>query len=606
MPEQYKTPGVETEEISTIAPSVAEVATAIPAFVGYTLENRVSPQGPKRIRSLAEFEQYFGGAYIPERIDFPNWTPEKSDELEFEVPKLLLWHCMQMYFANGGGPCWVNAIKIHRNNHSLTIDESVLGEHLSAFEKISEPTLLVIPDAVNLADEKRKALYDAMLQQCKNQKDRFCIFDACGFSEHIASTHSEVNLRAYLPAGAAASYGGAYYPWINCSPRMYGSLSPSYSEDEHSWTVEDITTLKSTRQRAQEKLEQAEKIEKEAIARYDRAQEESKKAEDIVNEKTTKRDAQQQVMEQAIAEWKNSPGDTSLENKKRDSIRDFLKAHDELEQAEIDKAKADIDVTEAKTAKEEAIRIKTEATSAIPKETAPQEGTDKQAPTYYLTKVKMSELETTTGTSSEDQAKLWRHVQNIRVCLPPSAAIAGVYASVDRDRGVWKAPANVPLRGVIAPAVETSKKEHGEFNVDSVGGKSINVIRSNASGDVMVLGARTLDGNSNEWRYVSTRRFFLMVEESIANAIQWAVFEPNDANTWARVQSTIENFLTQKWREGALFGASPSDAFSVSIGLGRTMTSDDILNGVMNVRISMRVVTPAEVVVLKFSHKLFK
>jgi phage tail sheath protein FI len=210
------------------------------------------------------------------------------------------------------------------------------------------------------------------------------------------------------------------------------------------------------------------------------------------------------------------------------------------------------------------------------------------------------------ATPDKDDRSTWEIIRNTRTLLPPSAAIAGIYASVDRTRGVWKAPANVALSGVIGPSVELSAKEHGELNDDSQNGKSINVIKSNSAGDVLVMGARTMDGNSNEWRFVSTRRFFIMVEESIANSVQWAVFEPNDANTWARVQSSVENFLTQKWREGALFGGSPAEAFSVSVGLGRTMTADDILKGIMRVNIAMRVVTPAEVVELRFSHKIIK
>ena len=95
-----------------------------------------------------------------------------------------------------------------------------------------------------------------------------------------------------------------------------------------------------------------------------------------------------------------------------------------------------------------------------------------------------------------------------------------------------------------------------------------------------------------------------MVEESVEKAIEPFVFESNDANTWVRVRSMIENFLTLQWRAGALAGAKPEDAFFVRVGLGETMTADDILNGIMNVEIGMAVVRPAEFIVLKFSHKM--
>jgi phage tail sheath protein FI len=120
----------------------------------------------------------------------------------------------------------------------------------------------------------------------------------------------------------------------------------------------------------------------------------------------------------------------------------------------------------------------------------------------------------------------------------------------------------------------------------------------------LVWGARTLAGNDNEWRYIPVRRFFSVVEESIKKSTYWAVFEPNDANTWVKVRGMIENYLIQKWREGALAGATPKEAFFVKCGLGITMTSQDILEGRMNVEIGMAVVRPAEFIILKFSHKL--
>ena len=141
--------------------------------------------------------------------------------------------------------------------------------------------------------------------------------------------------------------------------------------------------------------------------------------------------------------------------------------------------------------------------------------------------------------------------------LPPSGAIAGVYAAVDSERGVWKAPANVSLNAVIAPAVKITAEQQKTYNVDANAGKSINIIRSFTGKGTLVWGARTLAGNDNEWRYVSVRRFFNFAEESIKKATEQFVFEPNDANTWVRVQAMIENFLTTQWRQGALQGVKP-------------------------------------------------
>jgi uncharacterized protein len=190
------------------------------------------------------------------------------------------------------------------------------------------------------------------------------------------------------------------------------------------------------------------------------------------------------------------------------------------------------------------------------------------------------------------------------IVLPPSGAVAGVYAAVDTSRGVWKAPANVSLADVIEPVVKLDNARQDGLNVDATTGKSINALRAFAGKGTLVWGARTLAGNDNEWRYISVRRFFNMVEESVKKSTYWAVFEPNDANTWVKVRGMIENYLTQKWREGALAGATTKDAFFVRCGLGTTMSAQDILEGRMNVEIGMAVVRPAEFIILRFSHKL--
>lgn len=187
--------------------------------------------------------------------------------------------------------------------------------------------------------------------------------------------------------------------------------------------------------------------------------------------------------------------------------------------------------------------------------------------------------------------------------MPPSGAVVGVYASVDRTRGVWKSPANVSLNSVIGPAVVTSDKAQERLNIH-VTGKSVNAIRSFSGKGSLIWGARTLAGNDNEWRYISVRRFFMMVEESVKKATEPFVFEPNDANTWLKASVMIENYLTNLWRQGALAGAKPKDAFFVHCGLGSTMTSQDVLEGRMIVEIGMAAVRPAEFIILRFSHMM--
>lgn len=190
------------------------------------------------------------------------------------------------------------------------------------------------------------------------------------------------------------------------------------------------------------------------------------------------------------------------------------------------------------------------------------------------------------------------------IYLPSSPAIAGVYAATDRSRGVWTAPANVSLSAVIEPTVKLTSEEQSNMNEDAATGKSVNAIRMFTGRGTVVWGARTLAGNDNEWRYIPVRRLFIMAEESIRKATEFVVFEPNDANTWLRVQTMIENFLTGLWQDGALLGAKADDAFFVNVGLGSTMTQQDILEGKLIIDIGMAAVRPTEFIVLKISHSV--
>lgn len=187
--------------------------------------------------------------------------------------------------------------------------------------------------------------------------------------------------------------------------------------------------------------------------------------------------------------------------------------------------------------------------------------------------------------------------------LPPSGAIAGIICSTDRTKGVWQAPANVSLAGVKSLSEDLTDDDQAKMNITPTG-KSINAIRKFTGKGLLVWGARTLDGNSNEWKYIPVRRLFNYIEESVQKSTSWAVFQPNDANTWVKIQCQIENFLTNLWRDGALAGSTPDKAFYVKVGLNETMTSDDILNGNLIVEIGLAAVRPAEFIVLKFSHKV--
>jgi phage tail sheath protein FI len=196
-----------------------------------------------------------------------------------------------------------------------------------------------------------------------------------------------------------------------------------------------------------------------------------------------------------------------------------------------------------------------------------------------------------------------KQIESVKLILPPSGAIAGVYVRVDHSRGVWKAPANVSLNGVLAPQVVINNVDQNDLNVTATG-KSINAIRTFPGMGVMVWGARTLAGNDNEWRYISVRRFFNMVEESVKNATEQFITEPNDASTWSKIKAMIENYLYTLWKSGAIAGGKPDEAFFVKLGLGETMTAQDIQEGKMIIMIGIAAMRPAEFTIIQYSHKM--
>lgn len=189
--------------------------------------------------------------------------------------------------------------------------------------------------------------------------------------------------------------------------------------------------------------------------------------------------------------------------------------------------------------------------------------------------------------------------------LPPGAAMAGIYTMVDNTRGVWKAPANVSVSNIIAPAVNISHDEQEDLNVP-LSGKAVNAIRTFTGEGVKVWGARTLDGNSLDWRYINVRRTMIFLEESVKNAARAYVFDPNDANTWLNIKSMIENFLKGVWKRGGLAGSVPEDAYSVHVGLGDTMTPEDILEGIMRITVLVAISRPAEFIEITFQQQMQK
>jgi Bacteriophage tail sheath protein len=177
------------------------------------------------------------------------------------------------------------------------------------------------------------------------------------------------------------------------------------------------------------------------------------------------------------------------------------------------------------------------------------------------------------------------------IFVPPSGHIAGVYSRTDSERGVHKAPANEIVRGALGLKYNVSKGEQDLLNP-----KGINAIRF-MNGGIRIWGARTLSSDPS-WRYINVRRLFIMVESSIERATQWVVFEPNDHRLWKRVQRTISSFLTLLWRNGALMGTSPEQAFYVKCD-DETNPPEVIDAGQLVVEIGLAPVKPAEFVIFR-------
>ncbi len=145
--------------------------------------------------------------------------------------------------------------------------------------------------------------------------------------------------------------------------------------------------------------------------------------------------------------------------------------------------------------------------------------------------------------------------------FPPSGAIAGLYNKTDEQRGIWQSPANISIHSVVAPGVSITPAQQANLNEDPKTGKSINAIRPFLGKGTLVWGARTLDGNSNDWRYISVRRLISYIESTIKNNLLNYVFESNNAMTWLLVRTMIEPFLENLWQQGALVGSAMGDAF---------------------------------------------
>lgn len=510
-----KTPGVYIVEKNAFPNSVVEVATAVPAFIGYTekAENggKSLSKVPWRITSMSEFRQYFGGAPLP-TFEISEAGDDASAAVAFSQQgtayqikqsntRYTLYHNMLFFFQNGGGPCYIVSV----GGYSDDLDPGVLKGGIDPLIKEPEATMLVIPESVQLAEDACINVQQAMLGHCGGKmKNRVAILDIWeGFKDRQDPSGDCIeNFRSKLGINYL-DYSSAYYPWLNTSIVQDSDVN-----------FHNISNL-------------------------------DKLSELLTNE-----------------------------------VNEAFKDLDGLSDDELNSGSNKLRVTRKQQMLDEIAKLATD----LP---------DQE-------QVLLNKVLQTISPLYQTIMKEVKHQQNI---LPPAAAMAGIYTMVDNSRGVWKAPANVSLNAVVSPTVNISDDEQEDLNVTTQG-KSINAIRPFVGEGTLVWGGRTLDGNSLDWRYINVRRTMIMLEESIKLASKAYVFEPNVSSTWVSMESMIGNFLYGIWKRGGLAGASPAEAYSVSVGLGKTMTGDDILEGILRITVLVAISRPAEFIEITFQQKM--
>jgi len=491
-----KTPGVYIVEKNAFPNSVVEVATAVPAFIGYTERALNGTKSllnqPWRITSMAEFRSYFGEAPTPQftilkDASIPGITFNRENYVIKRLDSHNLFYQMLLFYANGGGPCYIVSVGDYQNE----LEKAKLEAGIDSLIKEQEPTMVVVPEAMYLADANDcYALQQAMLSHCGyKMQNRFAVLDVYkGYKDRQDPDGDAVSAFREGIGNEFLDYGAAYYPWINSSIVQENELS-------------------------------------------------------------------------------------FLNIKEIDELKELLLAETTLI----------IMADEKKMQRDEYInQLGTEMS-------------DIEIATLHKILFQLSPL-------YREVVKEMRQTINL---MPVSAAMAGIYTMVDNTRGVWKAPANVGVASAVSPSVNISHEAQEDLNVP-LSGKSINAIRTFTGEGIKVWGARTLDGNSLDWRYINVRRTMIMLEESIKNAARAYVFDPNVANTWVNVKSMVSNFLNGIWKRGGLAGSVPDDAYSVHVGLGETMTPEDILEGIMRVTVLVAIVRPAEFIEITFQQQMQK
>lgn len=537
-----KTPGVYIVEKSAFPNSVVEAATAIPAFIGITEKAQNGPDSlagkPWKITSMTEYQQYFGGAPAPEFelsvVDSPEKDSSKtfySIESAFKdkngKSKLLrvedksnhfsLYYHMVMFFANGGGTCYIVSVGTYDKGES--VDKGKVEKALGELEKEQEITMVVVPEAASTAD--CKDIQTQMLAHCGKMMNRFAILDVQPKAAETEKMDDQIKTFRTNVGANFLSYGAAYYPWLNTSVLSDKDIDGSVLTWNFTEDAPDVALFFDAKSK---------------FPKY---------------------------FAEAYAE---------IAKGKKNELKEKTNADGVVETDE--NKKPVMEMQEVPLTNDELAVMKNNLHNALLQNLPGYQ--------YIVNKVK-------------DKLNL----------LPPSAAMAGLYTMVDNTRGVWKAPANVSVNYVNSPQVTIDNAQQEDLNMP-MNGKAVNAIRTFPGEGIKVWGARTLDGNSQDWRYVNVRRTMMFLEESVKNAAKAYVFEPNVAATWMNVRSMIDNFLRSVWKRGGLAGATAEDAYQVHVGLGDTMTAEDILDGIMRVSVLVAITRPAEFIEITFQQQMQK
>ena len=196
------------------------------------------------------------------------------------------------------------------------------------------------------------------------------------------------------------------------------------------------------------------------------------------------------------------------------------------------------------------------------------------------------------------------HLQNFKVHLPPSATLAGAFLKNDETRGIYKTPANIALLKIIKPEILINTVEQNLFSFNEIDGKSINIIKSFTGKGTLIWGSRTLNGNDNEYRYISVRRFANSMVKEVTTFVLAMNITENSNVFWTKIIAVAEIYLKSFFAKGAFAGSTEKSSFYIRCGLIETMTQQNIEDGILNIEIGFAPTRANEFIILQVIFKI--